>query len=88
MGFFFTKIEPRRFRFRPFYYKPEDEKRIKFRRSTVYDPHERSRMPWVSMILLVIIALIIIALGGIRPSTRPPVLTVDNAAGGASGIDR
>ena len=40
------------------------------------------------MVLFVIIALIIVILGGVRPSAKPPLLMVEDAVGVASGVER
>ena len=79
MGLFFNRLEPRQFRFRPFYYKPGWEKRIRFRRFTRYDPRERSRLPWLMIFLAILVGLTIMILGGIRPISKPPALEVEDA---------
>ena len=76
---FFNRLEPRQFKFKPHYYKPDNEKRIRFRRATIYDPHSRRRIPWVTMILLALVGFLIVILGGVKPSARPPTLSVDDA---------
>ncbi len=40
------------------------------------------------MVLFVIIALLIVFLGGIKPFAKPPLLMVEDAVGVASGIER
>jgi len=40
------------------------------------------------MVLFIIIALLIIFLGGLRPSAKPPVLSVEDAVGVASEVQR
>ena len=77
MGFF-QGLQPRRFRYLPKFHQPEDEDRIRFRRITVYDPHERSSMPWLYIAIAVLVGLLIMIMGGIRNPARPPVLTVDD----------
>lgn len=78
------RLEPRQFNFRPRYYKPvgeEVEEGIKFSRKTLYDPHSLVRGQWSYISLAVLIAIIILILGGIRPSMSPPTLTLDDLAG-------
>ena len=78
-------ISPRWFNYRPRYYKPpsqdqEEPHRIKFRRITLYDPHSKANRPLTYMIVVILVAIIIFWLGGIRPSAQAPTLTTENVA--------
>ncbi len=80
------RLEPRRFSYRPRYLQPEKEKRIRFSRITRYDPHTRSRMPWIYLALFILVMAIIFILGGVRHPPRPPALTADDAVGVAGEV--
>ena len=52
----FGKAKHRRFQFQPRYYQEgqDEERRIRFRRITTYDPHDRRRMRWLIFLVLLV----------------------------------
>ena len=78
------KTESRQFNFRPQRYKPpqeDSERRITFTRKTLYDPHILIRGQVTYVLIAVVVMLIIMYLGGIRPNAKPPSVTIDDVAG-------
>lgn len=75
----FGRVEPRKFSYIPQHHQPGGKEGIKFRRATLYDPHERSGSNRMYIALAIVVALLIIIIGGIRKPARPPELTKDDA---------
>lgn len=75
------RLEPRKFNYKPRYYRPkttEDDKRVKFRRTTYYDPGRHFRRPYILVALLILVAAMIYLLGGIRRSVTTITLNPDD----------
>lgn len=80
------RLEPRRFNYQPRFYKPTteaggDSHRIRFRRVTKYDPHSHYRLPWILIAVALILMLILLYAGGVRPTVKPLRLTTEDVVG-------
>ncbi len=76
-----NRSESRQFNFRPQRYRPpqqESEKQISFPRKTLYDPHILARGQVTYVLIAVVVVIIIMYLGGIRPTAKPPAITIDD----------
>ena len=75
------KPELRRFNYLPRYYRPEadENKQIRFRRKTVYNPRQSSRKPLLLAVVIILVAAIIYILGGIKPSVKPFKIAKEDA---------
>ncbi len=69
----FFRPRPRRFTYFPRFYREEEdpERRIRFRRKTLYDPHQR-RLSFMMLLLLFVLVLLLIGYLLPRLSTVSP----------------
>ncbi|MCF7811057.1 hypothetical protein K9N50_08725 [bacterium] len=75
----FNLHQPRRFSFQPRNSQGSERTKISFRRATSYDPHANSRLPLRSFIILVLIGLLILIIGGVKPHFRTPIIKSGDA---------
>lgn len=79
---FFPLRDPKRFKYFPRYHQSDsEEKRLRFRRITLFDPHRYVRVPRLLVALLLLVVLLLYLLGG--PSRKPNrvLLTEEDVAG-------
>jgi len=75
----FNLNQPRRFDFQPRNSRAGEEKRIRLRRITHYDPHANSRFPLRLLIIIIVIGLLFLMIGGTRPHLKTPAINPEDA---------
>lgn len=75
------RLHPRQFNYQPRYSSQGESGKIKFTRSTLYDPHRYSKRPLGLVALVLLVAIMIYLLGGVKPRFSTPNIETNDARG-------